>query len=97
MFSLRSRPLDCIESNVFKGKGYMHETPKAEVTGSNPVGCAKPFKDIDAVSTEGLLSLSGVCPDNRFMPRSGTPLICRFSVSPDMLVVAIAYGSRVLA
>ena len=51
----------------------MQETPKAEVTGSNPVGCANHLKEIDNYCDVLERYMSGLCPDNPFFDRSLTP------------------------
>jgi len=40
MFSKGSRSFLPQQPNEIRKKGKMYKTPKAEVTGSNPVGCA---------------------------------------------------------
>jgi hypothetical protein len=46
-----------------------NRSPKAEVTGSNPVGCASNFKHLEHVERQGETSLSAKCP--RYGPSPG--------------------------
>jgi hypothetical protein len=48
------------QSIFFNDLGVKHLAPKAEVTGSNPVGCANDFKDLDLKTTYRFLPI----PDN---------------------------------
>ena len=42
---------------IFYDLGGKHLAPKAEVTGSNPVGCANLFKYLDLIITDRFLSI----------------------------------------
>ena len=46
MFPLRSWCFVDIRVNIFNYLGNKHLAPKAEVTGSNPVGCANIFNNL---------------------------------------------------
>ncbi len=71
MFSKGSRSFLPQQPNEIRKKGKMYKTPKAEVTGSNPVGCANPIIDIAFNRRSRLPPVSGVCPDNVFAGSSG--------------------------
>jgi hypothetical protein len=51
-----------VRSIFFNDLGGKHLAPKAEVTGSNPVGCANDFNDLDVYFVPQKVP----CPENLF-------------------------------
>ena len=71
MFPKGSRRFLPQQPNEIRKKGKMYKTPKAEVTGSNPVGCANHFKWLHHHCDMPRHVVSGICPENPFARGSG--------------------------